>query len=153
MPKPSLKIVIFNLATLAFFVLDRWLKSLVLSGYHNRIISVNYNYHMAFGLKLINQNWLIWLIVFILLILIFGIVKLYRVAQPSSRLIHIFGFTLIAAGAISNLWDRLVYGYVVDCINLDFWPIFNLADVMIVIGAGVVLLVEIFKNKKVEKST
>lgn len=46
-------------------------------------------------------------------------------------------FTLILAGGFSNLIDRIVWGYVVDYIDLtnyfDF-PIFNIADIYIVIG-------------------
>jgi signal peptidase II len=48
------------------------------------------------------------------------------------------GFALIAAGAIGNGLDRLVRGHVVDFIHVHFWPVFNVADMLIV--AGVVLL-------------
>ncbi|MBU1778489.1 signal peptidase II, partial [Patescibacteria group bacterium] len=40
----------------------------------------------------------------------------------------------IIFGAISNLTDRLEYGYVIDYFSLKYFTIFNLADVMIVIG-------------------
>lgn len=49
------------------------------------------------------------------------------------------GLSLILGGAVGNLWDRLLYGRVVDF--LDFyisqyhWPAFNVADSAIVIGA------------------
>lgn len=43
-------------------------------------------------------------------------------------------FILIFAGGVSNLIDRLRFGYVVDFINLTFLPTFNLADVFITIG-------------------
>jgi signal peptidase II len=53
------------------------------------------------------------------------------------------GLALVIGGAIGNLWDRLVYGYVVDFIDIyvaDWhWPAFNLADSAITVGA--VLLV------------
>lgn len=54
------------------------------------------------------------------------------------------GLCLILAGALGNLYDRAMYGYVVDF--LDFyvagyhWPAFNVADSCITIGAGLVLL-------------
>ena len=56
----------------------------------------------------------------------------------------IFGLTLILSGAAGNLYDRFVYGYVVDF--LDFyvgsyhWPAFNVADSCITVGAGLLLL-------------
>ncbi len=42
---------------------------------------------------------------------------------------------MLFAGAIGNLLDRLLRGYVVDFIHLVHWPIFNVADVLIVAGA------------------
>ncbi len=52
------------------------------------------------------------------------------------------GLLLIAAGGLSNLADRLIYGYVVDFIQLLFvhFAIFNLADVMICAGAALTAL-------------
>ena len=60
------------------------------------------------------------------------------------------GLSLILGGAVGNLWDRMIYGRVVDF--LDFyvgsyhWPAFNVADSAIVIGA-VLLISEIFFAK------
>jgi signal peptidase II len=47
----------------------------------------------------------------------------------------------VMGGALGNLIDRLTLGYVVDFIELSFWPTFNVADAGITIGAlGLVLL-------------
>jgi signal peptidase II len=43
-------------------------------------------------------------------------------------------FGLIAAGAIGNVIDRAARGYVVDFIHVTHWPVFNVADVAIVLG-------------------
>lgn len=43
---------------------------------------------------------------------------------------------LILLGGISNFADRLIRGYVIDFIRISFLPIFNFADIMILIGAG-----------------
>ncbi len=52
--------------------------------------------------------------------------------------------SLILAGAIGNLIDRVRFGYVVDFIDVHYadwhWPAFNLADSIIVIGVGLLLL-------------
>ena len=49
------------------------------------------------------------------------------------------GFILIASGAIGNAIDRIIYGKVVDFIDFHIqdlhWPVFNLADTIIFIGA------------------
>jgi lipoprotein signal peptidase len=56
-----------------------------------------------------------------------------------------FGKALFLAGAASNLADRIIYGYVRDFIDLNLGFVFNLADIFIVVGLGVILLVP---NKK-----
>ncbi len=48
-------------------------------------------------------------------------------------------FALIVAGALGNVVDRLAHGHVVDFIHVHWWPVFNVADVLVV--AGVVLMV------------
>ena len=42
---------------------------------------------------------------------------------------------LIFAGAVGNYADRIWRGYVVDFVHLAHWPVFNLADVYITLGA------------------
>jgi signal peptidase II len=57
---------------------------------------------------------------------------------------------LILGGAIGNLYDRLVFSYVVDFLEVHIihyhWPDFNVADSCIVIGACL-LLIEIFRTQ------
>ncbi|MFA7552733.1 MAG: signal peptidase II [Spongiibacteraceae bacterium] len=52
--------------------------------------------------------------------------------------------SLILAGAVGNLWDRLVLGYVVDFISVhyqgSYFPTFNVADAAITVGAGLMIL-------------
>lgn len=48
---------------------------------------------------------------------------------------------LIAGGAIGNLYDRLAYGYVIDFLDLKAWPVFNLADSAVVVGAALLIVV------------
>lgn len=47
---------------------------------------------------------------------------------------------LILAGGISNIIDRLYFSCVIDFIDLGFWPVFNLADIYITIGAIALML-------------
>jgi signal peptidase II len=52
---------------------------------------------------------------------------------------------LILSGAFGNAWDRLRFGYVVDFIHFHIgtifsWPIFNIADVLIAVGIGLLIL-------------
>lgn len=47
---------------------------------------------------------------------------------------------LVSAGALGNGLDRLVRGYVVDFLRLPHWPVFNVADIYITVGAILLML-------------
>ena len=47
---------------------------------------------------------------------------------------------LLAGGALGNGLDRLAHGHVVDFIHLTHWPVFNVADIYITVGAALLLL-------------
>jgi len=47
---------------------------------------------------------------------------------------------LILGGAVANLIDRIRVGCVIDYLDFRIWPVFNLADSTIVIGAGIMIL-------------
>jgi signal peptidase II len=49
------------------------------------------------------------------------------------------GFALVVAGALGNALDRVARGHVVDFIHVRFWPVFNVADILVVAG-GLLLL-------------
>ncbi len=61
-------------------------------------------------------------------------------------------FTVIIAGAIGNLFDRISRGYVVDFLDFNIssyhWPAFNLADSYISIGF-IVIMISILLGKKI----
>ena len=62
------------------------------------------------------------------------------------------GAQLMAGGAIGNAIDRMAYGSVVDFIDLHaagwHWPAFNVADMGIVVGAGLILFETIVKSSE-----
>ena len=61
-------------------------------------------------------------------------------------------FSLILGGAVGNLWDRVASGRVVDFLLFHVkqyqWPVFNLADSAIVVGASLLVLEIIFVHPK-----
>lgn len=65
--------------------------------------------------------------------------------------------TLVLGGALGNLHDRIVYGSVVDFIEVHIfgyhWPDFNVADSCIVIGACLLLLDSLLPKTNVESAT
>jgi signal peptidase II len=60
-------------------------------------------------------------------------------------------YSLIISGAIGNTSDRFIYGGVVDFLDFYFkqwhYPAFNLADILIFIGAFILIFYDIFKKK------
>jgi signal peptidase II len=50
------------------------------------------------------------------------------------------GFGIAVGGATGNMLDRMWQGAIIDFIAIGRWPVFNLADVAIVLGVGLVLL-------------
>jgi len=59
--------------------------------------------------------------------------------EIGNRLWIILPVSLIVTGGVSNLIDRLHYGCVTDFIDLKIWPVFNLADIYITIGAIIIM--------------
>jgi signal peptidase II len=55
---------------------------------------------------------------------------------------------MIAGGALGNLYDRSVYGFVVDYLDFRIWPVFNLADACITMGTLFLILGLASANKK-----
>ena len=69
-----------------------------------------------------------------------------------------WAFSLIAAGGIGNIIDRIAAGRVVDFMHMDFWGIvetgvFNVADLYIMIGIGIYIVAYFRMRKKPEPET
>lgn len=79
-----------------------------------------------------------------------GFVVYYFVKTPSTDRFTRVSLALILAGALGNLTDRILRGYVIDFLDFHVgrrhWPFFNLADSCITVGA--LLLVVIFFRRK-----
>lgn len=146
------RVAIFALLSVLCFVLDQYVKDLILGGfrYEGGVISIInvLNKGVAFSMFAFLGENLKWIQVVLLVVL--GYV--FLVSEDLLRSYFIpFGF-LIGSGA-SNLHDRFEYGGVVDYI---FWhykfefAVFNLADVFINIGVGILLLMILFGKKRKE---
>lgn len=109
----------------------------------DKILSFTYveNYGVAWGaFKQYDTLIKVLIPIFIVLIVIFFI---------KSNLTT-FGWTsgsFIIGGAIGNYIDRLVRGYVIDFIDFKVWPVFNFADICIVVGC-IMLMISLIKAEK-----
>ncbi|MBF0387091.1 MAG: signal peptidase II [Candidatus Omnitrophica bacterium] len=100
--------------------------------------SLVHNTGIAFGLFKDN-NFVFFVIPVIAIGLLVYNVYYYHKVGELDRL-YIAAFSLILGGAIGNLIDRMLLGYVVDFLDFRVWPVFNAADSAITIGAFLVLL-------------
>ncbi|HBV57766.1 MAG TPA: signal peptidase II [Candidatus Magasanikbacteria bacterium] len=135
----------FFFAAVIFFLLDRYFKIIALqkistpSGGDFFIIPQFFKFTFfankagAFSLPLNNIFIIITSAVIIFFLIIFA-----RRALLASYWLFLSGLLLVIGGALSNLFDRVAYQFVIDYFH--FWPMsyFNLADVMI--GVGIIIL-------------
>ncbi len=69
-------------------------------------------------------------------VVVLGIVRYYRSRLHSAPLWVRLSLGLMLGGALGNMLDRIRFGYVVDFIDLGWWPVFNVADSSIVVGVS-----------------
>lgn len=85
---------------------------------------------------------------------VIGMLWMLRKARPDQKILH-WALALVAGGAIGNLIDRIYFGVVTDFILWRYrtheWPVFNVADVVLVIGVGL-MFIDIQKEGHREKA-
>ncbi len=144
------KTIIFLLIIVFLFVLDRFLKILSLKEKFNNyqifgdLLKFNFvpNYYIAFSIPLKGDI----LTIFIFLIITSLLFYTAILWQKKEYILFLF-LIAISLGAISNLWDRIEFGYVIDYLDLKYFTIFNLADVLIVSNALLLIIYLQLKNK------
>jgi len=83
----------------------------------------------------------------ILSILAVTTIAIYIRKSLNARLVVKIALGLILGGALGNLVDRLRFGHVIDFLDFRIWPVFNIADSAITVGASL-LIIGLFKKTK-----
>lgn len=112
----------------------------------NGVLSLTYleNKGAAFGLW--NSRWLL---IGVNIVIIFVIIKLLRSKTYDFTKQMKTAYSLILAGGITNLIDRLFRGFVIDYIDINelfYYPVFNLADICIIVGILIVVVTIVIKT-------
>jgi len=143
------KNIIIILFMIMFFVLDRLFKILSFkiredfsiikdffkfTFFPNKFISFSIPFS-GVGLKIILS--------LLLILIIFYLVITFK----NKKYNEFLAFFSIFLGALSNFFDRIYYSYVIDYLNLMFFSVFNLADVLIV-GGCLYLIISNLKSIK-----
>lgn len=69
-----------------------------------------------------------------------GLLGFWLYKTPVSQSGQRWALSLIIGGALGNMLDRFRLGYVVDFLELPHWPIFNVADILLCCGVGLLAL-------------
>ena len=115
-------------------------------------IALLHNTGAAFSMLAGQPGWQRWFFVILAMVIVTLIVIwLVRMPAQENRWIAA-GIALVAGGAVGNVLDRLVTGYVVDFLQFHwqgwFFPAFNVADSAITVGAIMLILDGVFMQRR-----
>jgi len=101
----------------------------------------------AFGIMQNGQMFFIIVAIIILLMILYLLAAIP--AQKKYNLMHIF-LTIISAGAVGNLIDRITNGYVIDFLYFELidFPVFNVADIYVTCSAFIFIILFMFYYKE-----
>ncbi|HPZ08010.1 MAG TPA: signal peptidase II [Candidatus Eremiobacteraeota bacterium] len=147
----------FYLVAILSIILDQITKFLILkkfsnlpAGYSEKIggdfftLTLVKNKGTAFGLQLITSPWPVLVsTIFVFTLLTYYVIRKYK--EP----FFMYGLSFILGGAVGNLIDRFRFGYVIDFLNFQIWPVFNIADIVITTGVGMIILNIFFNSNPV----
>ena len=141
-----------GIISLIVIIIDRILKVLVTNNFvldaRNKIIDgffyITNCHNEGAAFSLFSGNVLF--LIFITLIVLFLIYR--TINKENVNKIGVLAYGLLLGGILGNLYDRIFYGYVIDYLDFNIlgynYPIFNFADMCIVIG---IILILIFGGK------
>ena len=153
------KLIIISTFVFLFDLISKIVVSNVLSLNKSVCIIKNFfyltyskNYGAAFSIMQNSRFLLITISVIVLFIIVYYINK-----NNKNNKIEIVGYSIIIGGLIGNLFDRIVYGYVIDFFDFyifDYdYAIFNIADCAIIIGIFILIIDNIRRIKKDENNS
>ncbi len=138
----------FIIIALIIFILDRLSKFYIEGAIAycekfiiiNKILSITKIYNTGAAFSILENN-IMFLIIFSLTV---SMVIFYFLQKNANTMTtgDVIGWNLILGGTLGNLYDRVFYNYVIDFIQLDFinFPVFNIADASINIGAIIIII-------------
>jgi len=142
---------------LVLFTIDKISKILILKNSSSEIyinsflnFSLVWNSGIGFGILQLEAN--IFYLLISIIITAINLILIYWMLSSSNYLESIF-ISIILGGALGNLFDRYYYSSVPDFIDFHYesfhWFTFNIADIFITIGIIGLIIIDLFKIKKV----
>ncbi|MDF1582098.1 MAG: signal peptidase II [Methyloprofundus sp.] len=113
-------------------------------------ITYAHNYGAAFSFLSDAGGWQRWFFAALATGISIGLVIYLKNLKKDETLLAI-SLSLILGGALGNLIDRLIYGYVIDFFDVYYqayhWPVFNIADSAITVGVAFMVYESFVKEK------
>lgn len=135
----ALAFIIFFVLTAAVFGIDQLTKYWIVSNFYpgeslpllGELLYLTYvrNPGAAFGLFAYKTHFFIIISGIMIILMVIGAFQI-----PPRLMLLRLGMAVVLGGILGNLYDRIQTGYVVDFLDLRFWPVFNIADLAIVLG-------------------
>ncbi len=97
----------------------------------------------AFGILTNQRYFFIIIAIFLLAIIIYFRKQILKMSKSLQ-----IGIAMLSGGAVGNMIDRIFIGKVIDYIDFRVWPIFNLADVSIVLGCIIIIYKLLFTKEQ-----
>lgn len=110
------------------------------------IFHITYIQNTGAAFSLWQQQWLV-LVVMPAIVMIAGMVFIFLKRKTWNKF-YLASIAMICGGGLGNLIDRIVQGYVVDMFDFRVFPVFNIADIFICTGCGLMLIYVIFLERK-----
>ena len=146
--------MIYYLIAAAVIVFDRVVKKLVVSNMVpwetipviEDIFHFTYVQNRGAAFSMWQGQWII-LIGFPLAAIAVGLILIYLKRNKWDKL-TLTSVAMICGGGLGNLIDRILLGYVVDLFDFRVFPVFNIADIFICVGCGLMILDVLFFERK-----
>lgn len=146
--------MIYYLIAAAVIVFDRVVKELVVSNMVpwetipviEDIFHFTYVQNRGAAFSMWQGQWII-LIGFPLAAIAVGLILIYLKRNKWDKLM-LTSVAMICGGGLGNLIDRIMLGYVVDLFDFRVFPVFNIADIFICVGCGLMILDVLFFERK-----
>ncbi|MBV8757824.1 MAG: signal peptidase II [Deltaproteobacteria bacterium] len=123
----------------------------VIDGYWDWRLSMNHG--SAFGLFANSPQVARWFLSLVGIGAVIAMFLMMKKAREDQTILH-WALALVVGGAIGNLLDRMYFGVVTDFVLWHYhtkeWPVFNVADVVLVVGVGL-MFIDIQKEKNKDK--
>ncbi|MBR5001143.1 MAG: signal peptidase II [Firmicutes bacterium] len=112
-------------------------------------ITYIHNYGAAFSILQGKQSFLL-IVTGIAMTAILAYMVIGQIRKKAAPM-ELWSLALILAGGIGNFIDRVRFGYVVDFFDFRIWPIFNVADIAVCCGCGLLVFYVLIWEPRMQK--